>query len=121
VNQKDTVELIPGWRNKVHACPGTIDVMGTVEVHGVVLGVINRDRSLHIRPLSDETSECLRFDHLAWSKIDGIGVEFDHPFNDVAIGFLVLEDIAEWVLINHCYGKHLKVMMELLGHDQDGV
>jgi hypothetical protein len=59
VNRKDIAELIPRWRNKVHACPGTIDVMGTVEVHGPVLEVINRDRSLHICPLSDEISECL--------------------------------------------------------------
>ena len=54
-------------------------------------------------------------------EVDGIGAELDRPFNDVAVGFLVVEDIAEWVLGNHCYRVGLEVVVELMGCDQDGV
>jgi hypothetical protein len=39
----------------------------------------------------------------------------------VAAGFLVAEDVTEWVLGNHCYGISLEVVAELLGCDQDGI
>ena len=86
-----------------------------------MLGVVDRDRSLHIRRHGDEISERLRLDHLAWPKVDGIGTELDRPFIDAAAGFLVAEDITEWVLGNHYYGVGLKVVVELVGCDQDGV
>ena len=54
-------------------------------------------------------------------KLDGIGAELDHPFNDAATGLLVEEDVAEWVLSNYRYVVGVEVMMELLGCDQDGV
>ena len=60
--------------------------------------------SLHIRPQGDEVGERLRLDRVARPEVDGIGAELDHPFNDVATGFLVAEDVTEWVLGNHCYG-----------------
>ena len=50
-------------------------------------------------------------------EVDGIGAELDHPFNDVAAGFLVLEDIAEWVLSDYRCVVGIKVVMELLGCD----
>ena len=61
-----------------------------------MLGVVNQDRSLHIRPLGDEIGEHLRLDHVARPKVDGIGAELDHPFYDASTGFLVVEDVTEW-------------------------
>ena len=86
-----------------------------------MLGVINRDRGLHIRPLSDEIGERLRLDCLAWPKIDSIDAELDCPFNDAAVGFLVAENITERILSNHCYGVGLEVVVEFLRCDQDSV
>ena len=86
-----------------------------------MLGVVDQDRSLHIHPLGDEVSERLRLDHVARPKVDGIGAELDHPFNDAAVGFLVVEDITEWVLSDYCYVVGIKVVIEFLGCDQDGI
>ena len=58
---------------------------------------------------------------MARPEVDGIGVELDCPFNDAAAGFLVTEDVAEWVLSDYCYVIGIKVVAELLGCDQDGV
>ena len=66
--------------------------------------------SRHIRPLGDEIGECLQLDHVAGPKINGIGVELDHPFNDAAAGFLILEDIAEWVLHDDRYVVGVEVV-----------
>ena len=77
-----------------------------------MLGVVDRDRSLHIRPLDDEVSE-----RLLSPEVDGIGVVLDRPFNDVAAGFLVAEDVAEWVLGDYRYVVGIKVVIELLGCD----
>ena len=54
-------------------------------------------------------------------KVDGIGAELNHPFNDVAVGFLVAEDVTEWVLSDYRYVVGIKVVTELLGCDQDGI
>jgi hypothetical protein len=59
MNPKDVAKLVPGWGNKIYACPGTVDVEGSVNVHSPVLGMIDQDRGLHIGPLSDEISERL--------------------------------------------------------------
>ena len=58
---------------------------------------------------------------MARREVDGIGAKLDRPFNDVAAGFLVVEDITEWVLSDYCYVVGIKVVMELLGCDQDGI
>jgi len=50
-------------------------------------------------------------------KVDGIGAELNHPFNDVAVGFLVAEDVTEWVLSDYRYVVGIKVVTELLGCD----
>ena len=86
-----------------------------------MLGVVDRDMSLHIRPLGDEISECLQLDHVARPKIDGIGAELNYPFNDVAVGFFVAEDVTEWVLSDYRYVVGVKVVAELPRCDQDGV
>ena len=54
-------------------------------------------------------------------EVDGIGAELDCPFNVVAAGFLVLEDITEWVLSDYRYVVGIKVVTKLLGYDQAGV
>jgi hypothetical protein len=59
VNLKDVAKLVARWGNKIYACPSAINVEGSIEVHSPVLGMINRDRGLHICPLSDEISEHL--------------------------------------------------------------
>jgi hypothetical protein len=38
-----------------------------------MLGVIDRDRRLHIRPLGDEIGKRLRLYHLAGPEVDGVG------------------------------------------------
>jgi hypothetical protein len=59
MNPKDVAKLVPGWGNKIYACPGAIDVEGSINVHSPVLEMIDWDRGLHISPLSDEISERL--------------------------------------------------------------
>ena len=39
----------------------------------------------------------------------------------MAAGFLIVEDVAEWVLSDYYYVVGIKVVTELLGCDQDGV
>ena len=58
---------------------------------------------------------------MARPKVDGIGAELDRPFNNAAVGFLVVEDVAEWVLSKHCYVVGVEVVTELSRCDQDGV
>ena len=53
------MKLVPRWRDEIYACPSAIKVERPVKVHGSVLGVVNRDMSLHIRPLNDEIGERL--------------------------------------------------------------
>ena len=79
--------------------------------------MVNWDRSLHIHPSGDEVSECLRLDCVARPEVDGIGAELDRPFNDAVAGFLVLEDIAEWVLSDYHYVVGVEVVTKLLGCD----
>jgi len=86
-----------------------------------VLGVVDWDRSLHIRPLGDEIGECLQLDHVAGPKINGIGAELNYPFDDVAIGFLIAENVTKWELRDYRYVVGIEVVAELLGCDKDGV
>jgi hypothetical protein len=58
---------------------------------------------------------------VARPEIDGIGTELDRPFNDVATGLLVVKDITESVLRNHCYVVGVEVVTKLLGCDENGV
>ena len=118
---ENVAKLIPQWRDEKYACPSTVEVERLVEVHGPVLGVVDQDRSLRIRPLDDEIGERLRLDRVARPEVDGIGAELNYPFNDAAAGFLVVEDIVEWVLSDYCYVVGIKVVTEFLGCDQDGV
>ena len=53
------MQFIPQWRDEIYAYPSIDEVERPVEVHGPVLGVVDQDRSLHIRPLGDEIGECL--------------------------------------------------------------
>ena len=82
-----------------------------------MLGVVDGDRSLHVRPLGDEIGECLRLDPMAGPEVNGIGVELDYPFNDAVTSFLVAEDVTEWVLSDYRYVVGIKVVTELLGCD----
>ena len=82
-----------------------------------MLGVVDRDRSLHVRPLGDEVGERLRLDRVAGPEVDGIGVELDRSFNDPDTGFLVVEDVTERVLSDYCYVVGIKVVAKLLGCD----
>ena len=58
---------------------------------------------------------------MARLEFDGVGAEFDRPFNDAVTGFLVAEDVTEWVLSDYCYVVGVEVMTELSGCDQDEV
>jgi hypothetical protein len=73
MNPKDVAKLVPGWGNKIYACPDIVDVEGSINIHSPVLGMIDQDRGLHIGPLSDEISERLSLDCLAWPVVDGVG------------------------------------------------
>jgi len=108
-------------RDEIYACPSAIEVERPVKVHGLVLGVVNRDRSLHIRPLNDEVGKRLRLDRVARPEVDGIGAEINNPFNAMAASILVAEDVIDWVLNDYRYVVGIKVVTELLGCDQDGI
>ena len=58
---------------------------------------------------------------MAGPKIDGIGAELDHPFDDAADGFLIMENVAERVLYDYRYVVGIKVVVKLPGCDKDGV
>ena len=58
---------------------------------------------------------------MARPKFDGVGAELDRPFNDVATGFLIVEDVTEWVLYDYCYVIGVEVVAELPRGDQDGI
>jgi len=114
---EDIAKLIQRWRDEIFSYPNTIEVERPIEVHGPVLGVVDQDRSLRIRPLDDEIGERLRLDRVARPEVDGIGAELDLPFNDAAASFLVVEDVTEWVLSDYRYVVGVKVVTELLGCD----
>ena len=86
-----------------------------------MLGVVDWDRSLHIRPLGDEIGECLRLDVVVGPKIDGIGAELDCPFDDAAAGFLIAKNVTERVLYDYRNVVGIEVVVELLGCDKDRV
>ena len=52
---------------------------------------------------------------MARPKVDGIGAELDHPFNDAVVGFLVAENVTEQILSDYRYVVGIKVLAELLG------
>jgi hypothetical protein len=56
---EDIVKLAPRWQDEIYAFPDAIEVKRPIKVHGPVLGVVNRDRSLHIYPLGDKIGERL--------------------------------------------------------------
>jgi hypothetical protein len=58
---------------------------------------------------------------VARPELDCIGAELDLSFNDAAAGFLVAENIVEWVFRNHCVVVGIEVVTKLSGCDQDGV
>jgi len=58
---------------------------------------------------------------VASPKVNGIGTELDHPFNDATIGFLIAENVAERVLRDYRYVVGIEVVEELSGCDEDGV
>ena len=76
---------------------------------------------MHVGPFDDEVSEHLRLYCLTAPKINGVCVELYRPFNDAAICFFIIEDIAQRILSNHCYLIRLKVMAELPGHNKDSI
>jgi hypothetical protein len=53
--------------------------------------------------------------------LNGISTELDRPLDDVAIGFLIAEDISEWILCDHSYVEGVEVVAKLLGCYQDCV
>ena len=54
-------------------------------------------------------------------EINGVRAELYRPFNDAAIGFLIMEDVTQRILSNHCYLICLKVLVELPGRKKDNV
>ena len=76
---------------------------------------------MHVGPFGDEIGEHLRLYRLADPEINGVRVELYRPFNDAAIGFLIIEDVAQRILSNHCYLICLKVMTELPRRNKDSV
>ena len=76
---------------------------------------------MHVGPFGDEIGEHLRLYRLAAPEINGVCAELYRPFNDAAIGFLIIEDVAQRILSNHCYLICLKVMAELPRCNKDSV
>ena len=76
---------------------------------------------MQVSPFGNEISEHLRLYHLVAPEINGVCVKLYRPFNDVAIGFLIMKDVTQQILSNHCYLICLKVMAELPGRNKDNV
>ena len=76
---------------------------------------------MHVGPFGDEIGEHLRLYRLAALEINGVRAKLYHPFNDVAISFFIMEDVAQWILSIHCYLICLKVMAELPRRNKDSV
>ena len=76
---------------------------------------------MHVGPFGEEVGMHLGLYCLAAPEINGVHAELYHPFNDAAIGFLIMEDVAQRILSNHCYLIRLKVMAELPGRNKDSV
>ena len=74
-----------------------ISVEGTVEVHDPVLRSGVGWRILDLGPLSDEVGQRLRLDGGSWRELYRECTEFHRPFDDSAIGVLVVDDVAEWI------------------------
>ena len=53
-------------------------------------------------------------------KIDGIGAKLDRPFDVATAGFLIVENVIEWVLHDYRYVVGIEVVAELPGCDKDG-
>ena len=94
MNSEEISEVIPRCRNKKDTYPSTIKVEGAIEVHDLMLGSIGGDRGLHVSPFGDEVGEHLRLYRLTAPKINGVRAKLYHPFNDAAISFLIMEDVA---------------------------
>ena len=73
---------------------------------------------MHVGPFGDEVGEHLRLHHPVAPKIIGVCAELYRPFNDAAICFFIIEDIAQRILSNHCYLIRLKVMAKLPRRNQ---
>ena len=56
---ENIAKLIPQWQDEIYTYPSAIEVDRPIKVHGPLLRVVDRDRSLHIRPLDDEVGEHL--------------------------------------------------------------
>jgi hypothetical protein len=100
---------------------GTIDIEGSIEVHGLVLGMVIWNWSLHVYPFGDEVDKRLGFDHMTRHVLDGISAELDRPLDDAATGFLIVEDISERILRDHSYVEGIEVVVKLSRCYQDYV
>jgi hypothetical protein len=100
---------------------GTIDIEGSIKVHSLVLGMVIWNWSLHVCPFSDEVDKRLGFDRMTGPVLDGISAELDHPLDDVAAGFLIVEDISKRILHDHSYVEGIKVVVKLSRCYQDCV
>ena len=73
---------------------GSIAVEGAVKVHDPVLGSGVGWRILDLGPLINEVSQCLRLDGGSWRELYRECTEFHRPFDDSAIGVLVVQVLA---------------------------
>ena len=53
---------------------------------------------MHVGPFGDEIGMHLRLYRLVAPKINGVCAELYHPFNDVAIGFHITEDVTQRIV-----------------------
>ena len=72
----------------------SVAVEGTVEVHDLVLRSGVGWRILDLGPLSDEVGQRLRLDGGSWRELYRECTEFHRPFDDSAIGVLVVQVLA---------------------------
>ena len=52
-------------------------------------------------------------------KLNEVHAELYRPFDNAAIGFLIVKNIVERILGDHSHVIRLKIVAELSGHNQD--
>ena len=75
----------------------SITVEGAVEVHDPVLGSGVGWRTLDLGPLSIKVDQHLRLDGGLRLKFNHECAEFYLPFDNAAVGVLVVQDVSEWI------------------------
>jgi hypothetical protein len=86
--------------------------VGSIELHGLVLWVLDGGWFLSLHPLRDEVGKGMRIDNRPADVTDVEFVEFEGPFRDAPGHITISYDLAEW---HRGYYRH-GVPVEVVDH-----